>query len=185
VNAAIQGAPPPTINPTIAGQVTDNVGVAQLVVSVDGGTAVDVTLDSQGHFTFTPSVPTDGSANGQHMVTFIAKDTAGNGSNPPIFVTFNINAPDVTKPVVTITSPANNQTFTSSPAITGKATDNVAVTLLQVSVDGGAAQNVTFDGQGNYSFTPSVTASGAHAVTFTAKDAAGNTSNPATLNYTL
>jgi hypothetical protein len=185
INVAIQGAPPQTINPTMVGQVTDNVGVQQLVASVDGGTAQDVTLDSTGHFTFTPSVPTDGSANGQHMVTFIAKDTAGNGSNPPIFVTFPINAPDVTKPVVTITSPANNQTFTSSPTIIGKATDNVAVTLLQVSVDGGAAQNVTVDAQGNYSFTPLVTASGPHTATFTAKDAAGNTSNPATLNYTL
>ncbi len=68
-------------NPTIAGKIRDTFDTAtQLQVSVDGGTASPVSLDATGHFSFTPTLALDGSADGNHTVTLQATDQAGNQS---------------------------------------------------------------------------------------------------------
>jgi cyclophilin family peptidyl-prolyl cis-trans isomerase len=172
-------------NPTITGTATDDTGVTKLVASVDGGAAQTVAVDSQGHFSFTPNLPTNGSADGAHTVTFTATDAAGNNSTPAS-ATFHL---DSTAPVVAISAPTDNQTFGNNPTITGTATDNQTLTGLTASVDGGAAQNVTVDGTGHWSFTTGLatngSADGTHTVTFIGTDAAGNTSNHATLTFVL
>ncbi len=167
-------------SPAITGTATDNVGVTSLTASVDGGAAQTVAVNADGTFTFNPNLAVDGSADGSHMVVFTAMDAAGNTSTAT--ATFNL---DTTAPVVTITSPTDGQTFTSSPPITGTATDNETLASLTASVDNGAAQAVTVGSDGSFSFTPSTTADGPHTVTFTATDAAGNTSTPETLTYTI
>ena len=77
----------------------------------------------------------------------------------------------------------------TSPTITGTATDNVAVTSLTASVDGGALHAVTVNPDGTFTFNPSLavdgTADGPHTVVFTAMDAAGNTSTPASITFSL
>ena len=47
-------------------------------------------------------------------------------------------------------------------------TDSSEAGQLTASVDGGAPVAVTVDAQGNFSFTPNVTADGTHTVTFSA-----------------
>lgn len=168
-------------NPTIQGNATDNFGVANFEASVDGGTPQVVTVNPQGGFSFTPNVPTNGSAEGTHTVVFTAKDAAGNTSAPATF-TFKM---DNTAAAVTITSPADGQTFTGSPQITGTVTDANGVSTLKASLDGGTPQAVTFDAQGNFTFTPSTEAEGSHSVVFTSQDVAGNQSAPNTLTYTI
>ncbi len=70
-------------DPTIAGKIRDSYDTAtQLQVSVDGGTATTVSVDATGHFSFTPTLALDGSADGTHVVTFQATDQAGNVSAP-------------------------------------------------------------------------------------------------------
>src|SRR5205814_1206107 len=100
----------------------------------------------------------------------------------PVSFTFQM---DTTAPAVTLTSPANGQSFTTNPAISGTVTDANGVANLNAAVDGGAAQPVTFDSQGQFSFTPAATSDGAHSVTFTAHDSAGNQSSQVQLNYFL
>jgi cyclophilin family peptidyl-prolyl cis-trans isomerase len=167
-------------SPAITGTATDNVAVTSLTAAVDGGAAQNVTLNADGTYSFNPNLAVNGTADGPHTVVFTAKDAAGNTSTP-VSVTFKL---DTTAPSLTITSPADGQTFATAPAITGKATDDQTLASLMASVDGGAAQAVTVDAQGNFTFTPSVTATTAHTVVFTATDAAGNTST-ATLHFTL
>jgi VCBS repeat-containing protein len=59
--------------PTITGDVTDNLsGAASLTVSLDGGTATNVTFDSNGSFSIPTALPLDGSADGQHSLSLIA-----------------------------------------------------------------------------------------------------------------
>ncbi|HEY1379330.1 MAG TPA: Ig-like domain-containing protein [Gemmataceae bacterium] len=164
------------IDPTIVGQTA--AGVTQLQAAVDGGAAQAVTVDGQGNFSFTPTLATDGSADGSHTVTF----TAGAGQFDAVTFTFHL---DATAPAVTVTSPATGQTFTASPTVTGHATDAGGVASLQATVDGGAAQAVTVNAQGDFSFNPSVTTDGSHTVTFIATDTAGNQSAPTALTFTL
>ena len=109
---------------------------------------------------------TNGSADGSHTVDFTATDAAGNNSTPAS-VTFHL---DTTAPVVQSRRPTDNQTFGDNPTITGTATDNQTLTGLTASVDGGAAQNVTVDATGNWTFTTGLatdgSADGTHTVTF-------------------
>jgi cyclophilin family peptidyl-prolyl cis-trans isomerase len=168
-------------NPTITGTVTDNFAVATLNVSVDGGAISPVTFDGTGHFTFTPSVATDGSEEGLHHVTFTAQDPTGNNALPNTF-SFTL---DTIAPTIAINSPADGQTFAADPTITGTVTDADGVQALQASVDGGAAQAVTFDSSGNFSFNAATGTNGQHTVTFTSQDLAGNQATTATLTYTV
>jgi C1A family cysteine protease len=83
-----------------------------------------------------------------------------------------VNSTDVTPPTVTITSPANGSSFTSSVTITANSTDNVGVTSLTFSVNGTTA---TFAAS-SYSWTwnSGTAANGNYTVYVTAEDAAGN-----------
>jgi cyclophilin family peptidyl-prolyl cis-trans isomerase len=172
-------------NPTIQGQATDNVAVVQVQAQVNEGSFQDITFDARGIFSFTPALATDGTADGAHTLTFRARDAAGNLSSLAVFH-FRL---DATAPSVTIFSPPSGQTFATNPTVQGQVTDNAGVARLQAQVDGGEFQNVAFDGQGNFSFTPGLpadgSANGTHTVTFRAQDLAGNTSDPAVLSYTL
>jgi cyclophilin family peptidyl-prolyl cis-trans isomerase len=168
-------------NPTITGTAVDNTVVGKLLASVDGGPTQPVTVGGNGAFSFTPTLATDGTADGPHKVTFTATDPSGNSSTP---VTLNFTL-DTTAPVLNITFPTSPQTFQQTPTITGTATDNIKVASLTASVDGQAAQAVNVDAQNNFGFTPTGLADGAHTVTFVATDAAGNQSAVATVTFTL
>jgi RHS repeat-associated protein len=68
-------------NVTITGEVTDKgSGVAQIEDRVDGGAFTPLSFDASGNFSFTTSLPLDGSADGQHTVAVQATDRAGNVS---------------------------------------------------------------------------------------------------------
>ncbi len=82
---------------------------------------------------------------------------------------------DTTNPTVSFTAPASGASAQGDVAITADATDDVAVTKVDVSVDGTLFQSDTdaADGWGAVWNTVAVPA-GAHALTLTAYDAAGN-----------
>jgi cyclophilin family peptidyl-prolyl cis-trans isomerase len=146
--------------PTITGTATDNQTVSGLTASVDGGAAQAVNVDAQHQFGFTPSGITDG----QHTVTFLATDAAGNTS-AVASVTFTVST---STPAVTITSPDDGQAFKTSPQFVGNVADQSEAGSLTASVDGGTPVPVTVDGQGHFTFTPSVTTEGTHTVSFAA-----------------
>ncbi|MDA1053498.1 MAG: dockerin type I domain-containing protein [Planctomycetota bacterium] len=63
----------------ITGQVTDALaGVESLLAQVDLADTVAVPVAADGTFAFTASLPTDSTADGQHLVRFRATDKAGN-----------------------------------------------------------------------------------------------------------
>src|SRR5262249_7054935 len=68
-------------NPTVTGRVTDNLsGVAKLEAAVDGGSYQTVPFDAQGNFSFTTSLPADGTADGPHTIHLRGADQVGNVS---------------------------------------------------------------------------------------------------------
>jgi parallel beta-helix repeat protein len=83
------------------------------------------------------------------------------------------NNVDVTPPSVTITTPTGGQILSStSITVTGTASDNIEVSSVQISVDGGAYQDVS--GKTSWSYSISNLAQGSHTITVRAKDAANN-----------
>lgn len=67
-----------TDNPIFAGQVADAFGPLRLTVLVDGRWESVVPIEDDGHFSWSPGLPLDGSADRGHIVEFNLRDAAGN-----------------------------------------------------------------------------------------------------------
>ena len=94
--------------------------------------------------------------------------------------------PDKKKPVVSIalvsdTGSSASDGITSNPTIKGTGEANTVVTIMEGSTVLGTT---TADATGAWSFTPTGLIDGAHTLTASQTDAAGNTGT-ATLNFTL
>src|SRR6185503_8560264 len=111
---------------------------------------------------------------GSNLLTVTARDAANNTSVDTLDVTYT---PDTMPPTVTITSPTNATTYSTTNgtlSLGGTATDNVAVT--QVSWVNSRGGNGTATGTANWSATGIALQSGSNLLTVTARDAANNTS---------
>lgn len=122
--AAVSG----TVSITIS--ASDNVGVASVSVSVDGGT---LGTDVSAPYSFAWN--SLNVVNGSHTITATALDAAGNAAVASIQVTVN-NVVDNTAPSVSITSPAAGATVSGVVSVTVNAADNVGVTKVVLFVDG-------------------------------------------------
>jgi hypothetical protein len=112
-------------------------------------------------------------ANGQHH--FRVQRYSGSGTEYYFFTVTVSGAGggDTTAPTITVTSPSNGATVSGTTAVTATASDNVGVTSVEFRVDG--ALKAT-DSSSPYSFNWDTTtaSNGAHTVSATAFDAAGN-----------
>ncbi len=108
---------------------------------------------------------------GSTTVNCAATDNAGNASAG----SFTISVVDTTPPAVTYVSPIDTIYDTTSPTITGTATDAVGVVSASASIDGGPAITCTVDISGNVSCPTTTLAYGWHTADISATDAAGNT----------
>ncbi|MFT3713585.1 MAG: Ig-like domain-containing protein [Archangium sp.] len=116
------------------------------------------------------------STEGPHRVEVRAVNGAGVVDPTPAVVTFTVDTMAPARPV--ITSPAANATTSATPTFTGTAEANSTV---NVSVDGNVVCTTTADASGNFACAaPSALSGGAHTVTATVTDAAGNVSQPST-----
>ncbi|MCW8363476.1 Ig-like domain-containing protein, partial [Pseudomonas aeruginosa] len=127
----------------------------------NGNPIAEVTADGSGNWTYTPSTPI---ANGT-VVNVVAQDAAGNNS-PGASVTVDSQAPAA--PVI---NPSNGIT------ISGSAEPGSTVTLTDGN--GNSIAQVTADGSGSWTFTPSTPLANGTVVNATATDPTGNTSAPA------
>jgi len=155
---------------TITVTANDNVGVTKLEVDFNG---VPITLNENNKYTFKTTEI------GTILITAKASDRVENET----IVTRTINVvADTTKPVISYTAtptstPLVGQIVGQKVELTIKATDNVAVTLFEVTKDG---QPIIMDENNKYSFIPEYT--GAISINIKAADAEGNI---ATLSKTI
>ena len=114
---------------TVSALATDDVGVTQLEILVDG---VLIGTDSVSNFEVlwdTTSV-----TNGSHELTARAHDAAGNMTvSSPLTVTV---ANDSQPPAVSITSPEDGDDVTGQVLVTVAATDDIGVTEVRLLVNG-------------------------------------------------
>ncbi|MCG2592459.1 Ig-like domain-containing protein, partial [Ramlibacter sp. XY19] len=162
-------------NIAISGQVLDNLsGVAAAQYRVDGGPLQDIALGSDFRFTITTSLALDGSADGTHTVTLIARDAAGNIS-AGLTRSFVL---DTSAPVVTLTSVPDNATLVAGTRLAGTADGGISgLTLLNYTIDGGPARSIAFDAAQS-SFDQVLPYGsvdiGEHVLRVNARDASGN-----------
>jgi parallel beta-helix repeat protein len=163
-----------TVN--VAASASDNVGVAGVQYSLDGSALGAELTASPYSFSWN----TSGLAVGNHTLTATARDAAGNRSTSSVTVT----AADTIPPTVSITSPANGQTVSGTVNLTASATDNVGVVGVQFLVDGanyGAEQTSGY----SISLNTTTLTNGAHTISATARDAAGNKKTSTVVSVTV
>ncbi|MCV3852410.1 Ig-like domain-containing protein [Pseudomonas aeruginosa] len=154
-------APPaPVINPSNGVVISGTAEAGATVTLTDGnGNPIgQVTADGSGNWSFTPGTPL---ANGT-VVNATASDPTGNTSAPASTTV------DSVAPAAPVVNPSNGA------EISGSAEPGATVTLTDGS--GNPIGQVTADGSGNWSFTPSTPLADGTVVNATATDPAGNTS---------
>lgn len=168
--STVSGLVPVTVN------ASDNVGVARVDLLVNGTV---VATDSSAPFSF--SWDSTGVANGKASLSAIAYDAAGNAGNSSA-VSVNVSnvttsvAKDTTPPVVAINNPVGG-TVSGNVSVSVSASDNAGASgiKLTLAIDGATKAQGT-GGSLGYSWNTKKVAAGAHTITVTARDAAGNTS---------
>jgi hypothetical protein len=152
---------------TISANASDNVAVGRVDFYVDGNL---VGTDNSSPFSATWDTLLV--ANGVHTLTATAYDTSLNsGASAPVSVT--VANTDVIPPTVSITSPSNGTTVTGTLAIAVDATDDTAVTLVELYMDGvliGTDATIPY----TFNWDSLTVSNGSHALTAKALDAAGN-----------
>ena len=172
--------------PTLNGTAEPNATVTILVDGISVGTAV---ADSGGAWTFTPSTPI---GDGQHALTAIATDPAGNASGSSNTWNLTIDSTAPVAPVITQVVDdvpartgalnANDTTNDTTPTLNGTAEPNSTVTIR---LDGTAIGTAVADTNGAWTFTPTTPiGDGQHTLTAVATDSTGNTS-PASGGFTF
>ncbi|MES4613654.1 Ig-like domain-containing protein [Ewingella sp. CoE-038-23] len=159
--------------PTLSGKAEPG----STVTVSDGGTVIGTApVDGSGNWTFTPNPPL---GDGDHSLTAVVTDPAGNTSTPstPIVVVIDTTAPGEATDVTLVNDanqPINGATNDTTPTITGKAEAGSTVTVRDGNTVIGTA---VVDGNGNWSVTPTQPLSeGTHNITTQVTDPAGNSS---------
>ncbi len=155
----------PTVNLSNGSSLSGTAEPGSTVILTDGNgnPIAEVTADGSGNWTYTPSTPI---ANGT-VVNVVAQDAAGN-SSPGASVTVDSQAP-----AAPVLNPSNGTT------LSGTAEPGATVTLTDGN--GNPIGQVTADGSGNWTFTPSTPLPNGTVVNATATDPSGNASSPASV----
>lgn len=161
--ATVQG----TVSVTV--DASDDVGVAQVVISVNGGPRT--TLSSAP---YTWSWDTSMEANGAYTVQAAATDAAGNEGTASVSVTVQGGVEDTTPPSVDVTAPADGAMVSGTVEVMVDASDDFGVAKVEVLVDGTSAGEAT-TAPYVVAFDASTIGEGAHSISAVAYDAAGNT----------
>ncbi|WP_291983891.1 Ig-like domain-containing protein [Candidatus Accumulibacter sp. ACC005] len=172
-------------NIEISGRVLDALsGVVTLEGALDADSPVSIVFDGEGRFTVGTAFALDGSTDGLHTLTLTATDARGNRS-APLTLDFTL---DTRAPAIGVTSIADGDALSAASRLAGSA-DPTGSPLIRLTYafDGGQPMPVPFDaatGQFDTAFELAKLATGAHALTLEASDAAGNRA-VSTLNLTL
>jgi hypothetical protein len=175
-------------NPTITGQIGDAIsGVQQLQARVDNGPYTSIAIDAQGNYSFSPTLATDGSAEGTHSVFYRSADRLGNSFTDLAGPSFTL---DSMPPVVAISQPTGSPLTNQNLAVTGTVSDSLSgVHTLEAQLDAGPFSAIPFDASGNFTDSTALlldhSADGPHTLQLRATDKAGNVSGLTPVTFTL
>ena len=158
---------------TVSADATDDVGVTQVELFVDGA-SIGVDIDGTDGWSATWDT-TFSAEDADHTVTATATDTAAQTASHSVSVRVD-NTDNL--PSVQITGPINGATVLGAATITVDATDDAGVTQVQFFVDG-ISIGVDTDGLDGWSAAWGTTAvaDGGHTVTAEATDTGAQTAS--------
>jgi hypothetical protein len=167
---------------TVSGSASDSgTSLSSVKVSVDGGAY----QPASGTTSWRSALDTTSYPDGTHTIKAQATDSSGSTAVTTDTVTFSNSQtppppppppPDTTPPSVSISAPAPSSTVSGTVSIWGSASDNVGVSTVQVSVDGGAYQTAQGTGSWSYSLDTMTLTNGSHTLAARATDTSGNVS---------
>ncbi|GGR53936.1 Ig-like domain-containing protein [Nocardioides luteus] len=150
-----------------------------IAVIVDGEEIGTTTVDEDGNWTFTPDEPLE---DGDHTIVVNAEDEQGNTSpdSNSVIITIDTVAPDA--PVITAPEHGGS-TSDPTPIIRGEGEPGATVT---VEVDGEEIGTAVVDDDGTWSLPVTDPLEvGDHTIEAVQTDAAGNTSETTTVEFTV
>ncbi|TWA58820.1 Ig-like protein group 3, partial [Azospirillum brasilense] len=175
--ASNSGSPSDTLTNVTAPVITGTVAEAGVVVLYEGATALGtVTASAAGAWSMTAASLGDGA----HTLTATVTDAAGNTStaSTALTVTIDTSASSPTSLALSTASnsgsPSDTLTNVTAPVITGSVAEAGVVVLYEGAT---ALGTVTASAAGAWSITAGSLGDGAHTLTATVTDAAGNTSS--------
>jgi subtilisin family serine protease len=146
----------------------DNAGVARVELYVNGR-LLGTDTSSPFSFYWDTTLLSDGPCD----LYAIAYDAAGNvGQSSHLSATVS-NTPDATPPQVSIKSPTSGSKLGSKTTVSATASDNKAVTRMELYIDGSLKTSTT-SGSLSWNWNTSKVATGTHTILVKAFDAAGN-----------
>ncbi|WP_223636389.1 Ig-like domain-containing protein [Corallococcus sp. EGB] len=174
ISTPVDGSTTNSPNVTVTGTST---GATSVTLTYNGTNYGPIPVDGAGNWSYALPVTLP---EGPVTVTATATDAAGNTSTPDD-TTFTV---DLTAPEVEITAPADGTTVASGTVtVTGTSVGATSVTITFEGTDYGP---IAVDASGNWSQAlPGPLSDGTYTVTAVATDAAGNTSTPDSVTFTV
>jgi uncharacterized membrane protein len=102
-----------------------------------------------------------------------------------VSVALTTGAADTTPPSTSVIAPSNGATVSSTVSVTATASDNIAVTKMEIYIDGALKASNTNATSLTYSWNTTTAANGAHTIVSKAYDAAGNVGTSVTIAVTV
>jgi thermitase len=165
--------------------LSDNSGtVARAELFKDGqllSTLSSITSTSSNVFQW----DTSKEANGSHALEVRAYDAANNaGTSATVTVTVDNTVPDIAKPTTVISAPMGGSTLTGTIIVAASASDNVAVSKVDLFEDGALVSSDTTAPYA-WSWDTTLDVNGTHVLQSKAYDAAGNMGSSAQISVVV
>ena len=174
-NATISGVT------TISANASDNIGVTSVQFKVDNANTGAAIMAAPYNY----SLNTSTLSNGNHILTAVASDAAGNTATSTGVAVKVSNVADTTPPTVSITAPANGATVSGTVSVTANASDNVGVASVQFQLDGANLGVLDTASPYSVSWSTATATNASHILTAIAKDAAGNSTTSTAVTVTV
>lgn len=177
IQAPANGSTVSTSTINVTGTATDDGSISKVEYTINGSAVKTAT--GTGAFAFTATLK-----QGANTIEVTATDNKGATGKATLSVTYTPPTPGTNQsPVVTITSPQNGSTVTSTSVnVSGTATDDGSIAKVEYSVNGGTLTKA--NGTGTFGFTATLK-QGANTIQVTATDNQGATGKATiTITYT-
>jgi hypothetical protein len=144
--------------------------------SVSSGTLpAGLSLSSSGTLSGTATVA------GTFPFTVAVKDAASASASASL----SINVVAAAPPTVSISNPANGATVSGTTTVSGVASDGLAITSVQLSIDGGAFANASGTTSWSFSLNTNSLSNGSHTLSAKVNDSSGNSATSSPVSITV
>src|SRR5437899_167248 len=165
-----------TVGSAYSATLSASGGTSPYSWSVSSGTLpTGLILSSSGTLAGTPTVA------GAFPLTVAVKDAASGSASASL----SINVVTAAAPTVSISSPANGATVSGTTTVSGVASDGLAITSVQLSVDGGAFANASGTTNWSFSLNTNSFSNGSHTLSAKVSDSAGLSATSSVVNFSV